>query len=383
MKALAFVGHFAAENVTLSDSVGGHLTQGQILDVAREVADALGASLHFPLHPVIIRPSSVVGESAEVFAVVLAIDDTRVTPLIDRDQRDYVALLFSARTFGQSSTRDLETLLSHAALMTFGAFYQALRFRVRLFSPFPSRVSERFWHAALQPAAIPPPWERTSNCQTVTLSIDLRKSTFCMEQAVSARKFAMWIDQLVQIVLLIGQRSGGIFDKFTGDGALIHFLDDDCTNIYGYSAATKATECAAAMHFAIEEVHLPRLRSNLRFDSDLLGAAIGIDQCEASWSLDHRMNPIVVGRGVVNACRLSGGPSGTTRLSNAVYQRLSYDVREVSNLRRTILNLKDFSSAIGLAVWEGSSRNGGFANATEITDLCKAVYRSHGDDHAV
>ena len=105
-----------------------------------------------------------------------------------------------------------------------------------------------------------------------TLSYDLRKSTFCMENADSPSKFAGWLDLLVQILTQVAHRHGGVFDKFTGDGALVHFLAKECEVVYGTKPVEAALACAIDMQYATK-VHLDRLRKFMRMDSNLLGVA--------------------------------------------------------------------------------------------------------------
>src|SRR6185369_1127111 len=137
---------------------------------------------------------------------------------------------------------------------------------------------------------------------------------FCMENADDPKKFAYWLDDMVQILMHIAHYYGGIFDKFTGDGALVHFPVDTSEIIDGRNAVTAAVFCSIAMQKGMA-YHLGRLRKFLRLDSKVVGGAIGIDVALAHWTLDERHNPITVGRGVVNACRLMDGTkAGCVRL---------------------------------------------------------------------
>ena len=120
----------------------------------------------------------------------------------------------------------------------------------------------------------------------------------------------------------------GIFDKFTGDGALVHFLSDEIAAIgedqgfekldfasYGWRAdpaalakdavaIRRAVKCGWEMIHAIE-YHSERLRKLFRLDIPSFGPAVGIAIGKALWSVDREANPIVVGNGVVLACRIT------------------------------------------------------------------------------
>ncbi|HEV7733696.1 MAG TPA: hypothetical protein VGR62_16125 [Candidatus Binatia bacterium] len=205
-----------------------------------------------------------------------------------------------------------------------------------------------------------------------------------MEQADDGRKFAIWMDQLVQILTRVAHHYGGVFDKFTGDGALIHFLEEESLTSYDRNAIAAASDCAAAMHLATS-LHINRLRQFLRVDSNMLGATIGIDLGQAHWSLDHRYNPITVGRGVVGACRLSSGPAGRTRLSNLAYQQLMKSNGPANAFRRVPFASKDYNPALEPVAWESDVLGAAITSkaGVEVRQLCDEVYSAErsGDEY--
>ena len=267
---------------------------------------------------------------------------------------DYCALVFRREAVDRLHAQR-DQILNERCRSTTYVIFEALRQRTDLFLPFPPKVSERYWEDAVKPkgtaCVLRPPWTAEAPLATVSLSFDLRKSTFCMENADSPENFSTWIDQLVRILTSIAHSQGGVFDKFTGDGALVHFLERECQEVYGKVAVVAALECAIGMQRATAR-HLEKLREFLRQDSERLGGAIGIDEALAHWSLDHRNNPIVVGRGVVGACRLGDGtPAGRIRLTNITYRRLlsaggKYPFHGVS------FTSKEFSKEMKLIAWE-------------------------------
>jgi class 3 adenylate cyclase len=236
------------------------------------------------------------------------------------------------------------------ATSTVGLIYQVLLHRVRVFSPFAPRTSERYWDAVELPEGQPrlvPPWARSTPWMTATLSLDLRKSTFCMDNAEPPAKFARWLDELVQILTRVTHLHGGVFDKFTGDGALVHFIADD----EGDTPVGTALDCAISMHRAMAR-HVADLRTFLRVDCELLGAGIGIDVGPTHWSIDHRNNPITVGTGVVHACRVGDKTeAGATRLTNLAYQQLSRS-RDLSQFHSVRFASKEHGDEMKLLVWE-------------------------------
>jgi class 3 adenylate cyclase len=168
------------------------------------------------------------------------------------------------------------------------------------------------------------PWERNrigqldkrfgSEVGTVTLSLDLRKSTYMMRQAQDRASYAHWLEALAEIARDFTLRHRGIYDKFTGDGAISHFTYDmaDADHSSRNDAISRAFKCAQDLIIA-SNLHLSNIELEFDYLSGKSGPAIGLAFGPAAWSLDRDGRPVVVGSGVVNACRLCGGPSGSIR----------------------------------------------------------------------
>lgn len=209
-------------------------------------------------------------------------------------------------------------------------FHEVVRQRMRRFSAFPNEISARYLQDAHAcdgaKEKLCAPWERGTPNRTATLSFDLRKSTVCMEQADSPKAFAEFLSLMTNVLTRITHQHGGVFDKFTGDGCLVHFLEaeqhffNEATGNGKVNLVTgdamivnAALECAIDMQLASRWL-LGKLRPNLRLDSKLYGAGIGIDISDTFWDVDRSSNPVVVGRGVVGACRL-----GSLAKKNEIY----------------------------------------------------------------
>jgi class 3 adenylate cyclase len=269
--------------------------------------------------------------------------------------------------------------------------FQVLQERARLYLPFARKMAERYWADAMrpeasglatEPARLELPWTETNRpVETVSLGFDLRRSTFCMESAVDPVRFADWLDQLVQILMRVGHEYGGIFDKFTGDGGLVHFLHDACNDVYNRSAIDAAVRCAISMQRAVA-IHIERLREFLRLDSSLLGGAIGIDTAIAHWDLDHRQNPITVGRGVVAACRLMArAPAYAVRVTNIVYRQLDKDTR--SAFRSIPFESKEYPAEMEISVWEIKNALAmNWIDDIDVQEVCDAVYGEAAENAA-
>lgn len=216
------------------------------------------------------------------------------------------------------------------------------------------------------------PWKRGSEVPTTTLVLDIRKSTFAMSFALSERDFADWMSFTIRMLRRISDKYSAIFDKFTGDGVMIHFaategradlsrkgeataLDEfmaipssrdydeirstlvqDFSGDYvrhpeALQAGWQANErrllmaycCAWEMMYAMNR-HTQRLRSILTRGHGGLGSTVGIGIGSSTWSLDRDGNPIVVGPGVVGACRaVDSGAPGALVVSPTIVKRLA------------------------------------------------------------
>ncbi len=166
---------------------------------------------------------------------------------------------------------------------------------------------------------------------TFTLSLDLRKSTSLMDQVEQPGAFAIWLETLSELCREIVHDNGGIFDKFTGDGVIAHFAvaydpnEKIPPSNYDFAVswpkvqtqAAAALTCGCELVRAVQEL-LKLLQPLLRFDIGTAGPSVGIAFDDASWSLDRDGRPIVVGKGVVNACRITAAPAGSIEVANNV-----------------------------------------------------------------
>jgi len=267
--------------------------------------------------------------------------------------------------FGPNAANEEDQFVNFHANATIPLLFDVFHHRERRFAPFAVSVSERYWEDSHKLARaidytteqiLRPPWEGNANVhRTATLCVDLRKSTFCMEHSDQAEKFGRWLDSLVRVVTKVCHAHGGIFDKFTGDGGLVHFLDRECMSIYGNSALSCAVDCALELQIELIKL-LESLRTFLRFDSGLLGAGVGIDVADAYWSLDHRDNPIVVGKAVVGSCRVcDSAKAGKTRLSNIACKLLPQDTLfnlMKLGLKQVSQSTKELDKEMDILVWE-------------------------------
>jgi len=218
-----------------------------------------------------------------------------------------------------------------------------------------ANISEDFWKAQDDPSNGPKPcrpWEHGHEwpayyVPTTSLSFDLRSSTFIMENAIDKAKHAVWLENLVKVLRNLVLRHNGVFDKFTGDGVLAHFPvyrfhDDDETA--RTNTVLNAISCGWEM---VEAAALcgEYLKPNLALHTEWFGGTAGVAFDFAAWSRDESGNPIVVGRGVVHACRLSSDHEErmVVLVTNAAFTRLEAQLGHQPDAHITPLLTKEYT----------------------------------------
>lgn len=256
------------------------------------------------------------------------------------------------RVFTDDSYRDAVEAYCRAIQLAF------LR-RSETDSIFPLKISQRFWSAIddLDPAAARlRPWDHDSSGKnktvlTASLSFDLRQSTFAMDQAIDQKGHADWLEGMVIILRKITHWYEGVFDKFTGDGVIVHFpvyeFEKRNRDQSANEIVLRATICAWDMIRAVE-LYTDRLVPNLALWKPSFGPSVGIALDEALWSVDRQGNPIVVGRGVVHACRLGSGPARTVQVSNAIIARLKKLVPDEKSVESLEFVSKEYKEGSGV-----------------------------------
>ena len=338
------------------------------------------------------------GSDSVILAAPFPTGNDRADPLGDLSD-SFSLVVFQKRHLpgnGEATSHDYEVWRRHLVFPVLSLVFLILRHRIRLFASFPPKVSRLYWDTAGGRTATPgkpafePPWigrksseagstskllrQKSTSRLTATLSFDLRKSTFCMENTPPA-KFARWMDDFVEILHQIAHQHGGVFDKFTGDGALVHFLADECREVYQKDPIECAVRCAVDFIQATR-IHLPRLQQFLTHDSRLLGGSAGIDYASAHWDIDSRFHPVTVGKGVVNACRLGDGAlAGRIRLTNRVYRRLPRWFRTAYEYVAVDFSSKEVVKNQEVTCWEWEPPKFGIQGDVEaVRRICDQIY---------
>jgi class 3 adenylate cyclase len=385
LDTVAFIGRYVRERVTLRHSPLHVPKRSKVTDdILNTISDVIAA-----------QPPKNDGTDYGEVAGLRVLGAAIVEQRIDGTRTEIVghgALCFLPLSMPVEEP-DRQKMIQFHTRCTAPLIWQFLQQRVRVFLPVSPLVAERYWSAArwrLEGDELFPPWDRRCPTprRTVTLGFDLRKSTFCMENADDPARFAAWLDEMVQILMRIAHRFKGVFDKFTGDGALVHFpVHDEVKNTKLHpnnvvfteesEAVEEAVRCAIAMQKGIHN-HLGRLRKFLRLDANVVGGAIGIDISAAHWTLDERDNPITVGRGVVNACRLMDDTkAGRVRLTNIAYQTMTdCDLKQV--FTATGFASKEFTTEMGIIAWElhnAPHASLAMEHQSAVAHICESIWQ--------
>jgi class 3 adenylate cyclase len=156
------------------------------------------------------------------------------------------------------------------------------------------RERDRTRVARLFRAHAPPDWEKRFRrdelldsvidgepIQMFVMAADIRESTTLMKESVRFERFALVMDKFVSSVRRGIRRSGGWFDKFTGDGFLAYWIVQSAApDEYEERFVQTAGDVAHTAHVLTDLFHrrvLEDFRSNSRNLSGGVGLSMGLD----------------------------------------------------------------------------------------------------------
>jgi class 3 adenylate cyclase len=172
----------------------------------------------------------------------------------------------------------------------------------------------------LEPHA-PPDWEgrfRTEELldavndgeaiQMFVMAADIRNSTLLMKEAVKFERFAFIMDKFVTAVRRGITKSGGWFDKFTGDGFLAYWVvqsgSEDAYHEHFVEAAGNITHTAHTLVDFFHRLVLEDFRRNSRNLPEGVGLSMGLD-AGPGYLVQIAGELTVVGPPVVGAVRMA------------------------------------------------------------------------------
>jgi class 3 adenylate cyclase len=139
------------------------------------------------------------------------------------------------------------------------------------------------------------------------MAADIRESTMLMKEAVKFERFAYVMDKFVTSVRQGITRSGGWFDKFTGDGFLAYWIVQSASKEeYDEQFVQAAGNIVHTAHTLIDLFHrrvLEDFRSNSRNLSGGVGLSMGLD-AGPGYLVQIAGELTVVGPPVVGAVRM-------------------------------------------------------------------------------
>jgi class 3 adenylate cyclase len=183
----------------------------------------------------------------------------------------------------------------------------------------------------LEPHA-PPDWDRRFRTNELLDSVidgepiemfvmaaDIRESTTLMKEAVRFERFAQVMDKFVSSVRQGIRRSGGWFDKFTGDGFLAYWiLQPGRTEDYEERLVQTTGDVAHTANILIALFHrrvLEDFRSNSRNLSAGVGLSMGLD-AGPGYIVKIADELTIVGSPVVGAVRMVNAAGAREILAN-------------------------------------------------------------------
>lgn len=193
--------------------------------------------------------------------------------------------------------------------------YEELLKKVKL-EYLASRVNQEAEKKLYRSKAFVNKFESAEMCNTVVISIDIRRSTDLMLKAKNPGLFSAFITTLSHKIIDIIKDNYGVIDKFTGDGILAFFPEFFSGPDAYYFALKTANECHEC--FAIFYKESRKCFTTVLKD---VGLGIGIDSGKVHLQVIN-VNLTIVGTPVVYACRLSGAGPGITLINQTALEEI-------------------------------------------------------------
>jgi class 3 adenylate cyclase len=199
----------------------------------------------------------------------------------------------------------------------------------------PAAERDRDRIAALLEAHAPVDWQQrfrteelldavidSAPLQMFVMAADIRESTMLMKEAVRFERFAYIMDKFVSSVRQGITKSGGWFDKFTGDGFLAYWIVQSATkDEYDESFVQAAGNSVHTARTLIELFHsrvLEDFRANSRNLSGGVGLSMGLD-AGPGHLVQIAGEITIVGLPVVGAVRMVAAASKPEEIIANVY----------------------------------------------------------------
>jgi class 3 adenylate cyclase len=150
----------------------------------------------------------------------------------------------------------------------------------------------------------------------MVLSIDIRKSTYYLENCNKAEDFVKLIDEINKIIIQCIKKYNGIPDKFTGDGFLIYFTEDYSEKDYYVHGLLCAQEIINNLKIVFEKNESNFLK--IPFET---GVGIGIDIGDVTL-IKINNDATCLGNCIVNACRICSSSNNNILINSFAYHMI-------------------------------------------------------------
>lgn len=180
----------------------------------------------------------------------------------------------------------------------------------------------------------------SKTCDSVVISLDIRRSTELMLKAKKPELFSKFITELTSKLSEVILANYGIFDKFTGDGILAFF-----PKFYsGEEAILRALKAARECHVVFKD-HYYQSRNCFNVFIKDIGLGIGVDYGKVTL-VNARNELTVVGIPVVYACRMSSAKAGDTLLNQSALEELKHHSKNDIKISENELFIKNEGTAL-------------------------------------
>jgi class 3 adenylate cyclase len=172
--------------------------------------------------------------------------------------------------------------------------------------------------------------------QLIVLSVDIRRSTMLMKEAISAKEHASILNQFIERASQAVRALDGWFDKFMGDGFLAYWV---CEPGYEAAAVARALAASRQVQEAFASSCLPRFKANSRNWPAEVGISSGLDAGPGHLVV-MADGLTIIGAPIVGAVRMVSTAQGGEAVANVQFQRMMAaarhpGVRVVNEERKT------------------------------------------------
>ena len=174
--------------------------------------------------------------------------------------------------------------------------------------------------------------------QSFVFCMDIRNSTKLMEYAKEQNKYCDFIEELIKDCKETVLKHNAIFDKFTGDGMLCHFITDPDNELLNNNKVIEnVLKVSQTLHNHFYRVYQKYLHKEKLFKVELkdIGIGIGIDYGDVYYKYTNEF--YAIGEPVVYACRLANAEANNTYLNINAFQQVAAQ----ANFIKKLYKLKD------------------------------------------